>query len=359
MSSSFQLVRAAEDAVTAVAWPTPSTLVTGAIPGSVTVWAVGGGGGGGGGLTRRGGAAGAHALGVAALLHDSSGERVVSVGLHDGALLLHAAADGAVVGERGEPPAGAAQEATAGAYHPARAALALGTRRGTVRVVELVETTDGAVNAYSFKDEADIDLAPPDAGAGAAGGGGSGGGAPPPAARGAHVMAVAFDPTGRCLAAADAAGRVVVVDVDARAVLSVTPASAGALRCVAWTSDGRAIVAAGDEHRVVVLDASALGADGPAGAPRGGGPLPFLAALAGHTGFVVAAAAAPHKPLVATTGNDRTVRVWDVRTRECVGVVDGLPERAWALAWSPDGAALAVGTESGALALWTPNLTAA
>ncbi|MET7399959.1 NB-ARC domain-containing protein [Dactylosporangium sp. NPDC005572] len=58
--------------------------------------------------------------------------------------------------------------------------------------------------------------------------------------------------------------------------------------------------------------------------------------LSGHTGFVFQAAFAPDGTLLATTGNDSTIRIWQVATGRCVcalrlaGPVEGI-------AWHPDG----------------------
>lgn len=57
---------------------------------------------------------------------------------------------------------------------------------------------------------------------------------------------------------------------------------------------------------------------------------------------------APHPldPMIfATSGDDKTVRVWDVGLRQCIAITpkNTLPEMARALAYSPDGLTLAVG----------------
>ena len=62
-----------------------------------------------------------------------------------------------------------------------------------------------------------------------------------------------------------------------------------------------------------------------------------------HSGWVHAVAFAPDGKTLATTGADRTVRLWNARTGETKGVLEGHRQRVRALAFSPDGKALASG----------------
>jgi WD40 repeat protein len=310
--------KACEDAVLAVAWPRQRALLTGCIPGSTAAWEIADAGAKAP-LVKKA-ADSSQVLGVRALVHGGAGDVFVSVGLHDGLLLLHTQ-DCKVIARSASD---SVQEATCAAWDPRRAGFAVGTRRGTVRLLRVAENLDDGT--FAIEEEADVPLC------------------------GALVMGLAFDPSGTLLVAVDAEGGLAVLDVDARAKVAAVAASPSALRAVDWARDGREIYAAGDDHRVLVYDASGLAA----GSPSPG--LPLIAALSGHTGFLCAAVASPDRPLVATGGNDRTVRVWDARKRECIASVDGLPDKVWSLAWSPDGKQLAIGTEAGTVSIWTPPL---
>src|SRR4051812_23905912 len=71
--------------------------------------------------------------------------------------------------------------------------------------------------------------------------------------------------------------------------------------------------------------------------------------LKGHVGAVRALAYAPGpQPLLATAGDDRNVRLWDVGTGELVEQMQG-NDSLLSLAFSPDGKRLAAGGRSGSI----------
>src|SRR5262249_37398502 len=68
--------------------------------------------------------------------------------------------------------------------------------------------------------------------------------------------------------------------------------------------------------------------------------------LTGHTDWVNAVAVAPDGRWLASAGNDQTMRIWDTATGESSALmrIDSTPVTC---AWTPDGAALAVGAAAG------------
>jgi WD40 repeat protein len=63
--------------------------------------------------------------------------------------------------------------------------------------------------------------------------------------------------------------------------------------------------------------------------------------LAGHTDIVTCVAYHPDGRLLATGSYDRTVRLWDLTTRQVVRALAGHTQAVWGLAFSPDGRRLA------------------
>ena len=101
---------------------------------------------------------------------------------------------------------------------------------------------------------------------------------------------------------------------------------------VAWSPDGRTL-AVGDSVAIRLVDM-------PTGVEFG--------SLAGHDNSISLLAWSPDGTMLASEGDDGTVRVWQVGRRKEFLRLDGhaLWSRELALAWSPDGKTLAIGSET-------------
>jgi WD40 repeat protein len=102
--------------------------------------------------------------------------------------------------------------------------------------------------------------------------------------------------------------------------------------CVAPAPDGRKFAEGGADRRIRIRDAQDLS---------------IQKELRVHDGAVTAAAWHPHLPIVATSSEDRTVRLWHVETGEKLeefGVFYRLPDRLY---WNPAGTRLAVLSRDG------------
>ncbi|MFE9678686.1 TIR domain-containing protein [Streptomyces sp. NPDC006259] len=150
-----------------------------------------------------------------------------------------------------------------------------------------------------------------------------------------RVRSLAFRPDGRALATGCDDHKVRIWDRDDHRITAVLDGHADRVYAVAYGSDGCWLASASWDGRAVIWRDGAV-------AHR----------LTGHTGKLWAAAAHPGRPLLATAGDDRTVRLWDARTGEPAAVLTGHTGRVLAVAFHPDGSLLASGGEDGTVRLW-------
>ncbi|WP_330348241.1 TIR domain-containing protein [Streptomyces sp. NBC_00582] len=192
-----------------------------------------------------------------------------------------------------------------------------------------------------------------------------------------HVWAEAFSPDGDLLATANDDDTVRLWYRATGAHVVTIGEHFGRVRSIAFRADGRALATGCDDRRVRVWDleerritavldghtdrvyAVAFAADGSwlASAAWDGDAVIWrdgvaVHRLSGHTGKLWTAAAHPLRPLLATAGDDRTVRLWDAHTGRETAALSGHTGRVLAVAFSPDGSLLASGGEDGTVRLW-------
>jgi WD40 repeat protein len=151
------------------------------------------------------------------------------------------------------------------------------------------------------------------------------------------ASAVAFSPDGSRVATAGDAVREWKTE-DGGAV-DALPERTHATKALAYDRTGRYLAAAGTNGTVLVWDAAK-------------GVLRHI--LVKHKGVVHAAAFSPLSGQLATAGFDGTIRIWDPDTGEHVHSMSGWEYRASVLAFSPADGALALGCADGVVRFCEP-----
>lgn len=106
---------------------------------------------------------------------------------------------------------------------------------------------------------------------------------------------------------------------------------------VAYSPDGKMLASGGDDQTVKLWDTTTWRQ---------------IASLEGHAGGLLSVKFSPDGKTLASGGDDRIVKLWDVATRRERGAIRGHGGKIYSVAFSPDGNSLATASDDHTVKLW-------
>ncbi|MDZ4860327.1 MAG: protein kinase [Candidatus Hydrogenedentes bacterium] len=153
----------------------------------------------------------------------------------------------------------------------------------------------------------------------------------------ASVQHIAVNTNGKLAASGDAAGAVILWDIESGAEIRRATLMDVPIHALGFSPDGESLVVAGAQTKVLVCTT---------------GTFQSAATLDGHGAAVNGAAYSPDGRLIATASSDDTARVWTAATRESVAVLREHLNDVIALAWAPDQSFLVTASLDDSAIIW-------
>ncbi|HLP87465.1 MAG TPA: NB-ARC domain-containing protein [Nostocaceae cyanobacterium] len=167
-----------------------------------------------------------------------------------------------------------------------------------------------------------------------------------------NVISVAFSADGKLLAASDASGQIYVWNITEGAkILFSCHGHTNRVWSVAFSLDGQTIASGSDDHTVRIWNA------------KNGRLLKtfHVGKYAGTLGEdpeeeninrVFSVSLSRNGSLLASSGDDHIIRIWDVHTGEIIKILSGHTSKVMSAIFSPDGQAIASCSEDKSIRIW-------
>jgi len=177
-----------------------------------------------------------------------------------------------------------------------------------------------------------------------------------------NVLSVAFSPCDRILASGDDDCIVKLWDIHTGTCLRPLAGHTSRIRSVVFTTDGKLLISGSADRTIKIWDwqtgaclKTLIGHTAPietiAICPTFPTPCPSDKSAQPHQ-TQAQQAQAQQTDVLASSGEDGTVRLWNLATGDCFQMWQGHDRRVWSVAFAPDGKALASSSEDETIRLW-------
>jgi len=147
------------------------------------------------------------------------------------------------------------------------------------------------------------------------------------------VLSLAYSPDGTLLAIGGMDGIITIFSTDNYDTFNVIEGHAMPIRSIAFSSDSQFMMSASDDGHIKVYDASHKN---------------LVGTLSGHSGWVLSVAFGPDNTAVSCSA-DKTVKVWNVGTRQCLHTFHDHTDMVWCAKYASDGQTVATVGDDGIL----------
>ncbi len=161
-----------------------------------------------------------------------------------------------------------------------------------------------------------------------------------------RVRCVEFHPQGKILASSSSDNTIKLWDVATGKCLQTLAEHSSYVWSLAFSEDGKMLASGSEDKTIKIWDVMTGNC---------------LTTLKGHTGWVRSVAFCrnsltrsfyTNRNILASGGGDRTLKIWDVSTGECLKTLTGHKQRVRSVTFSPDGNRLASGSGDHTIRLW-------
>jgi WD40 repeat protein len=171
-----------------------------------------------------------------------------------------------------------------------------------------------------------------------------------------EVFAVAYSPDGKTLASGSGDRTVKLWDVRGGHCLNTLTGHTNWVRSVAFSPDGKLLASSGADHtirlwdfRLAILEFG-LAEDSTQNQSKIQNPKSKI--LTGHSGWVRSIAFSPDGEVLASASSDRTIKLWDHETGDCLRTYTGHQSSVYSIAFSSAGDLIVSGSGDRTVKLW-------